>query len=212
LVKSYWIKIKLTFFAEVEQVAFSPGNLVPGIEATPDRVLLGRIFAYKDTQSHRIGINATQLPINCPLKGWVDNGQRDGPMAFISPENHPHYDSDSFGGPTSDPRYKEKPYKVEGLVERIDPKTVIDTNDFEQARLFWEKVLTPEKRKVLIHNMAGNLRLAKKEIQQRMIEIFTKVHPNYGKDLQDELKENRTMLTEKTELGSKVLAPIGSSH
>jgi len=207
--KWYWIEIKLTFFAEVEQVAFSPGHLVPGIEATPDRMLLGRMFAYKDTHHHRIGINATQLPINCPLKGWVDNGQRDGPMTFFSQENHPHYDSDSFGGPTADPQYKEKPYKVEGLVERIEPKKVMDTNDFEQARLFWEKVLTPEKRKLLIHNMAAHLRFATNEIQQRIVEIFTKVHPNYGKDLQEELKESRSMIKE---LGSKIMETIGSSQ
>ena len=68
------------YFAETEQSAFSPANLVPGMEASPDKMLQGRLFSYPDTHRHRLGANFEQIPINCPYRARVHNGQRDGPM------------------------------------------------------------------------------------------------------------------------------------
>lgn len=68
------------YFAETEQVAFSPGHLVPGMEPSLDKMLQGRLFSYPDTHRHRLGANYEQIPINCPYKAQVNNGQRDGPM------------------------------------------------------------------------------------------------------------------------------------
>ena len=68
------------YFAETEQVAFSPGHLVPGMEPSPDKMLQGRLFSYPDTHRHRLGANFEQIPINCPYRARVHNGQRDGPM------------------------------------------------------------------------------------------------------------------------------------
>ena len=68
------------FFAETEQAAFSPGNLVPGIEPSLDKMLQGRLFSYPDTHRHRLGPNFTQIPINCPYRARVYNTHRDGPM------------------------------------------------------------------------------------------------------------------------------------
>ncbi len=91
------------YFAEVEQIAFAPckfhvcimsadsilsdyftfslqAHLIPGIEASPDKMLQGRIFSYADTQRHRLGANYLQLPVNCPFK--VHSYQRDGPMCL----------------------------------------------------------------------------------------------------------------------------------
>lgn len=68
------------YFAEVEQAAFAPSHLVPGIEASPDKMLQGRLFSYADTHRHRLGANYLQLPVNCPYKVSVKNYQRDGPM------------------------------------------------------------------------------------------------------------------------------------
>jgi len=67
------------YFAETEQVAFAPTNLVPGIEPSHDKMLQGRIFSYPDTHRHRLGANFDQIPINCPYKARVANHQRDGP-------------------------------------------------------------------------------------------------------------------------------------
>lgn len=68
------------YFAEVEQIAFSPAHFVPGIDASPDKMLQGRLFSYSDTHRHRLGPNYLQLPVNCPFK--VRNFQRDGFMCY----------------------------------------------------------------------------------------------------------------------------------
>lgn len=68
------------YFAETEQSAFSPGHLVPGMEPSIDKMLQGRLFSYPDTHRHRLGANYEQIPINCPYRATVVNGQRDGPM------------------------------------------------------------------------------------------------------------------------------------
>jgi catalase len=68
------------YFAETEQAAFSPGHLVPGMEPSIDKMLQGRLFSYPDTHRHRLGANYDQIPINCPYRAKVSNGQRDGPM------------------------------------------------------------------------------------------------------------------------------------
>ena len=69
------------YFAEVEQAAFSPSHMVPGIEPSPDKMLQGRLFSYPDTHRHRLGANYTQIPINCPYAARVLTHQRDGPAA-----------------------------------------------------------------------------------------------------------------------------------
>ena len=73
-------KNPLNYFADTEQSAFSPGHLVPGMEPSPDKMLQGRLFSYPDTHRHRLGANYEQIPINCPYRANVHNGQRDGPM------------------------------------------------------------------------------------------------------------------------------------
>ena len=73
------------YFAEIEQSAFSPANMVPGIEASPDKMLQGRLFSYHDTHIHRLGLNYHQLPVNCPYKCSAKNYQRDGPQTYVVP-------------------------------------------------------------------------------------------------------------------------------
>lgn len=68
------------YFAEVEQIAFSPSHLVPGIEVSPDKMLQARLFAYNDAQRYRLGANFLQIPVNCPYRTKVKNYHRDGPM------------------------------------------------------------------------------------------------------------------------------------
>lgn len=90
------------YFAQVEQAAYSPSHLVPGIEASPDRMLQGRLFAYDDTHRHRLGANFLQIPINCPYRTSVRNYQRDGPMNTTDNQNGaPNYYPNSFEGETS---------------------------------------------------------------------------------------------------------------
>ena len=78
------------YFAEIEQIAFSPSHLIPGIEPSADPVLQSRLFSYPDTHRHRLGVNYQQLPVNAPLVP-VANFQRDGPMAFNNQGSRPNY-------------------------------------------------------------------------------------------------------------------------
>jgi len=88
------------FFAEVEQVAFSPGNFVPGIGPSPDRLLQGRLFSYHDTQRHRLGPNFHMLPVNMPKAATESSYQRDGPMrSDNNGGGGPNYWPNTFGGP-----------------------------------------------------------------------------------------------------------------
>ena len=77
---------------QVEQLAFSPANLVPGIEPSPDKMLQGRLFSYSDTHRHRLGANYHQIPVNCPYRARSKNYQRDGPMT-VSDNQVSHVDT-----------------------------------------------------------------------------------------------------------------------
>ena len=75
------------YFSDIEQSAFSPANLVQGIEPSPDKMLQGRLFSYHDTHIHRLGLNYHQLPVNCPYACKPRHYQRDGPQAFVNHGN-----------------------------------------------------------------------------------------------------------------------------
>ncbi|SRR5216683_7685699 len=92
------------YFAEIEQSAFSPSHLVPGIEPTTDPVLQSRLFSYPDTHRYRLGVNYQQLPVNAPIVP-VANFQRDGAATFVSQGARPNYQSTI--SPLS---YRPKPY------------------------------------------------------------------------------------------------------
>jgi len=88
------------YFAEVEQIAFAPSRVVPGVEFSPDKMLQGRLFSYGDTQFHRLGPNYQQLPINCPFRTRVHHYQKDGLMALGNNQNGTIiYHPNSFNGP-----------------------------------------------------------------------------------------------------------------
>lgn len=102
------------YFADVEQAAFNPTNVVPGIGYSPDKMLQGRLFAYADAQRYRLGVNSDSLPVNasrCP----VHNYHRDGTMRFdTNGGGSVNYEPNSFGGPTDDNSYNEPPLKLTG--------------------------------------------------------------------------------------------------
>ena len=113
------------YFAETEQSAFSPGNLVPGMGPTNDRVLHGRIFSYPDTFRHRLGANFEQIPINCPYRSKVHNAIRDGPMNVKTNITGPNYEPNSLNKGQNTFKFNEqaayKPYIVTGMVARVKP-------------------------------------------------------------------------------------------
>jgi catalase len=108
------------YFAEVEQATFSPGSFVPGIEASPDKMLQGRLFAYGDAHRYRVGANHNTLPINRPI-AEVNNNQRDGSMrADGNGSNNPsYYEPNSLGGATESAADKPAPFEVSGVADSV---------------------------------------------------------------------------------------------
>ena len=108
-------------FAEVEQAGFAPGNLVPGIGLSPDKMLMGRVFSYHDAHLHRIGTNYEQLPVNAP-RCPVHSYSKDGHMTYGHAGSQPIYAPNSYGGPKADPSKELPTWLVEagevGLGER----------------------------------------------------------------------------------------------
>ncbi|MFC2024570.1 catalase, partial [Chloroflexota bacterium] len=166
------------YFAEVEQAAFSPANFVPGIAASPDKLLQGRLFSYHDTHLHRLGPNYHLLPINRP-KNTVNYYQRDGYMAYGNNSGDaPNYYPNSFGGPEPNPNVGEPSFEVSGQAAR-QPYTH-PNDDFFQAGELYRRVMTDEDRDHLIGNITTHLCNALKRIQLRQTAIFYKADPDYG--------------------------------
>ncbi|MFH1865973.1 MAG: catalase [Candidatus Eisenbacteria bacterium] len=168
------------YFADVEQAAFSPGNFVPGIAASPDKMLQGRLFSYHDTHRHRLGSNYHLLPVNAPRGTRESNYQRDGYMRSDgNAGGGPNYWPNSFGGPAPDPAMAPPAIDVAGMAARHEYE--LGDVDFEQPGVLYRKVMTDEARDHLIGNIVGHLGGAQKRIRLRQTALFYKVDADYGK-------------------------------
>lgn len=171
------------FFAEVEQSAFSPSALVPGIEPSEDKLLQGRLFSYPDTQRHRIGPNYLDLPINCPYAP-VRNNTRDGNMQFhtdISPINYePNRHEDT---PKEDPSYLESEAPLHGVAGR---QKILKTDDFTQAGERY-RAFSEEERENLIKNLTNDLKQVSEKTRLLAICNFYRADREYGERLANSL-------------------------
>lgn len=176
-----------SYFDEVEQSAFSPGNFVPGIAASPDKMLQGRLFAYHDTHRHRLGANYEQLPVNRAKAAKTANYQRDGFMRQnLDNDSFPSYYPNSFEGAEPDPKAAEPPIDVAGMATRHKPAYPQD--DFVQAGNLYRDVMTDTDRDHLIGNIVSHLCGAKKRIQLRQCAVFYKADADYGSRVAKGLK------------------------
>jgi len=167
------------YYAEVEQAAFSPGNFVPGIGPSPDKMLQGRLFSYHDTHRHRLGPNYHLLPVNAPKASRMNSYQRDGAMRFDqNGGDGPNYWPNSFGGPAPDPSMAPPPIDVAGMAARHTYQ--LGDVDFVQAGDLYRKVMTETDREHLVNNIVSHLKNAQKRIQLRQTALFYKVDPDYG--------------------------------
>ncbi|CAG5126446.1 unnamed protein product, partial [Candidula unifasciata] len=175
------------YFTDVEQAAYSPSHFVPGIEASPDRMLQGRLFAYNDTHRHRLGANFIQIPVNCPYRSAkVRNYLRDGPATVDDNQaGAPNYFPNSFNGPVDNPRYVEHTFPASGDVRRHEDD---NSDDFSQPANFYNKVLKPDERKRLAENIAGNLSATLPRIQEVALANFRKVDEKLYNDIKENLK------------------------
>jgi len=174
------------YFAEVEQSAFSPGNFVPGIAASPDKMLQARLHSYNDAHIHRLGANYHLLPVNAPKAAKMNNYQRDGLMRCdANGGSKPNYYPNSFGGPEPNIKYAEPVFEVTGVAGRHEYSHPND--DFVQAGDLYRKVMSDMDRHHLIGNISSHLCGTKKNIQYRQTALFYKADEEYGRRVAEDL-------------------------
>jgi catalase len=166
------------YFAEVEQSAFNPANVVPGIGFSPDKMLQGRLFSYGDAQRYRLGVNHHLIPVNaprCPFHSY----HRDGAMRVDG--NHGStlgYEPNSYGEWQQQPEFAEPPLRLEGDADHWNHRE--DTDYYSQpGKLF--RLITADKKELLFANTARAIGGAPREIQIRHIGNCLKADPAYGK-------------------------------
>jgi catalase len=171
------------FFAQIVQAGFEVSNMVPGIGPSPDRMVLGRMFSYGDSNRYRTGPNYDQLPVNRPHTD-VHNYNKDGPMRFRHNGSQPVYAPNSYGGPKADPqRYRDPSWFVESAeIMRTAYEVHRDDDDFVQPRTLYRDVMTDTDRDHLVGNIAGHLgQGVERFIQDRVInDYWSKVDPELG--------------------------------
>lgn len=174
------------YFAEVEQVAFNPSNLVPGIEPSSDPVLQSRLFSYPDSHRHRIGANYEQLPVNASKTAHRHaNFQRDGNMAFYNQGSRPNYLS------SIEPiQFRNRSVDLNKVHSQFTDKAVnflseIRPEDFNAPRSLWEKVFDDGAKERFISNVSGHMANCKREeIIKRQIAIFREVSEDLASRLE----------------------------
>ncbi|NKB60324.1 MAG: catalase [Alphaproteobacteria bacterium] len=174
------------YFAEIEQAAFSPSNVVPGIGFSPDKVLQGRLFAYADAHRYRIGTHYEALPVNAP-KCPVHHYHKDGSMRFFQNDTgnpDAYYEPNSVGGPSQDESYREPPLTVTGDIDRHNHRDGND--DYVQPRALFE-LFDAGQRERLFSNIAAAMGGVPDEIVQRQLAHFEKIHPDYAQGVADAL-------------------------
>ncbi|KAI1296834.1 Catalase [Halotydeus destructor] len=174
------------YFTQVEQMAFSPGNMVPGIEASPDKILQARMFAYQDTQRYRLGKNFEFLEVNHVKCPFFPPTARDGyQMHKKDLKGTPNYVPCSFMNLYQEGKHSSPAYEVSGQVGRHDDG---DEDNFRQVQVFWKKVLSEPEQQRLLDNVAKTLVHCDGRIQDRVVKWFSKVYPECGTRLQMSLK------------------------
>jgi len=170
----------LNYFAEVEQAAFGPSNMVPGVGLSPDRMLQGRVFAYADAHRYRVGTNHQHLPVNAP-RCAVNSYQRDGSMATGSYGSAPNYEPNSYAeAPKQSPRHAEPALALNGSADRYDHRE--DTDYFSHAGALF-RLMSDEQKALLISNIAGTMACVSEDVIQRQLQYFYKADPAYGEGI-----------------------------
>jgi catalase len=173
------------YFAEVEQAAFSPANVVPGISFSPDKMLQGRLFSYGDTQRYRLGINFNHIPVNapkCPFHSYHRDGQMrtDGNLGATTT-----YNPNSEGLWDNQPEYAEPRLALEGeAADHYDHR--LEDDYWEQPGNLFRK-MTPEEKQRLFANTARAIDGASQEVLKRHIANCTRADSAYGRGVAEAL-------------------------
>ncbi len=166
------------YFAEVEQAAFNPTNIVPGIGFSPDKMLQGRLFSYGDAQRYRLGVNHHLIPVNkakCPFHSF----HRDGAMRVDGNYGSSlGYEPNSYGEWQEQPGFKEPPLSIEGAADHWNHRE--DNDDYYTQAGDLYRLMSPEQQQVLCENTARAMGDATNEIKIRHISNCMKADTSYG--------------------------------
>ena len=167
----------VNYFAEVEQAAFEPKNIVPGMGFSPDKMLQARLISYPDAHRYRLGVNYDTLPVNkpqCPVHTY----NRDGATRFDGNAGAAvNYEPNSFNGPSQEAAFRERPRTISGTVDRHNHR--LDSDYYTQpGNLF--RLMKPDARERLIGNIAASMKSVPRRIQELQIQHFYKADPAYG--------------------------------
>ena len=187
------------YFAEIEQAAFSPSNVVPGISFSPDKMLQARIFSYADAHRYRLGTHYEHLPVNaakCPVHHY----HKDGPMRFfpqMTGNTDAYYEPNSVAGSAKqDERFTEPPLKISGDATRYNHRDGND--DYKQpGDLF--RLLNAEQQGRLMDNIAEAMQGVPEEIVKRQVVHFYKADPAYGRGVAERMGVTVTEVAEAAE-------------
>ncbi|MCX2716526.1 catalase [Helicobacter sp. MIT 21-1697] len=168
------------YFAEVEQAAFNPANIVPGVGYSPDKVLQGRLFSYGDTQRYRLGINHIQLPVNAPIVP-ASNTHRDGFMQQGQYGDRCNYEPSSTNDYTEDKNALEPPLFVQegDVMYKYDHREYEDDYYVQAGDLY--RLMSSEQKEALCQNIKESMEGVPVEIKKRQLEHFKKADKSYGK-------------------------------
>ena len=165
------------FFAEVEQAAFSPANVVPGIGFSPDKILQARLFSYGDAQRYRLGVNFNHIPVNTP-KSPLHSYHRDGAMRTDGNMGRtPTYFPNSLNEWIDQPDLNEPPFQISGAAAHWDHR--VDDDHYQQPGDLFRR-MNPIQRQILFDNTARALGGVAVHIQERHVANCTKADPQYG--------------------------------
>lgn len=173
------------YFTQVEQLAFSPSHMVPGIEPSPDRMLHARMFSYPDSQIYRLGINFPQIPVNrCPFQ--VNTYQRDGAMNVgTNGAGAPNYFPNSFNGLGATNSEKHSTFFVSGDVDRLDTG---DDDNFSLPKYYLENYVSDDEKERIISNIASFLGKADTVVQKNYVKLIAyQISNDFGDSLKNAL-------------------------
>lgn len=167
------------FFAEIEQAAFNPANVIEGIGFSPDKMLQGRLFSYGDAQRYRLGVNNNLIPVNkprCPFHDYHRDGQMrtDGNYGATIP-----YQPNSYGEWQDSPNLKEPPLEVNGAIYNYDERE-LDSDYFTQPGKLW-RLMSAEDQRATCENTARAMGDSALFIKQRHVRNCSYADPEYGK-------------------------------
>jgi len=193
------------FFAEIEQAAFSPANTVPGIDISPDKMLMARVFSYPDAQRYRVGTNYNEIPVNAP-KSPVHNYSQDGATRHgYKPASAPVYAPNSFGGPVADPaRAGAGSWESDGELIRTAATLHAEDSDFGQAGTLYREVFDDAAKARFLETITGAVGgTTVPEIRERAIQYWTNVDATLGAAL-------RSNLASPVETPNEAAEPVGT--